>query len=62
MNRIGTLRDRSSGETQLHQTRLVAGITEHDVLGILENLANDMATLNAASVRDFLRAAAACSA
>ena len=39
------------GETRLHQALVVAGITERDVLRILDNLANEIATLNAASVR-----------
>ena len=43
------------GETRLKHARAVAGITERDVLGILDGLADDMASLDAVELREFLR-------
>lgn len=42
-------------ETRLVHARAVAGITEKDVLQILDNLANDMASLDRNELKDFLR-------
>ena len=42
-------------ETRLVHARAVAGITERDVLRILDNLANDMASLDRNELKDFLR-------
>jgi site-specific DNA recombinase len=43
-------------ETRLKQARAIAGITERDVVAILDNLANDLATLDAVQLREFVRA------
>ena len=43
-------------ETRLKQARAIAGITESDVLAILDNLANDLASLDAPQLREFVRA------
>ena len=43
-------------ETRLAQARAIAGITKRDVVAILNNLANDLAALDAAHLRDFVRA------
>ena len=42
-------------ETRLKQARAIAGIKERDVVAILDNLANDLATLDTGQLREFVR-------
>jgi hypothetical protein len=42
-------------EAQMRHARAMASVTEKDVLHILDNMANDMASLEPEELRDFLR-------